>query len=893
MKIHLIGICGTGMGSLAGLLKAAGHDVRGSDEHVYPPMSTQLEEQKIPCFEGFGAANLDWGPDAVVVGNVCRKDHVEVLAAQERGIPLESFPSLFSKLFLSDEGNPRRSVVVAGTHGKTTTSSLLAHVLADAGRDPSFLIGGVPLNFRRSGASARAPSSSSRATNTTPPSSTRGRSSCTTGPQVVLLTSVEFDHADIFRDEEAVRAAFRKFVALIPEDGLLVACAASPGAMEVARGARSQVVTYGRPGSGADWTFEVVARAPGGRTTLDVARRGERVVSVETNLPGIYNLENLVGMIAVAAALGVELPAIAQAVRGFLGVRRRQEVRGVARGVTVVDDFAHHPTAIRETVLALKGRFGPGKLIAAFEPRSATSRRNVFQTEFADALSVADEVVLAPLYAAEKVPEGERLDVERLAADLRREDVPARLIPTVDATVEHLATRASPGDTVLVMTSGDYGGLHDKLLRQLGDPVMPARLEHKVRIGNLLDRVGIAHPVLEQFWPSYLVIPGDDDAAALVGCVAIELVGRRRAAAHAGGRARAARRGARVRAGRGGDGARAHRRACGTCTWSPTARRATSARSSASRRSIARTSSRRSRRPPSTRWRVRRTRPGCARSCEAWERDPLEQAREVAVGIAREAGRILLAGWGTRPTVGFKGEDINLVTEYDKRSEALIVERLAAAFPRGSHRRARRGRPTATRAARCASGTSIRSTARPTSRTACRCFRCRSGCAINRRPVLGVVEAPALGWTFAGTITGGGSTFNGKPIVPVAGRSTGGRAAGHRLPVPAQPGAEQPGRVRGADGGGAGDAPARFGGAGSLLRRVRVARTATGSARCTPGIWSAGAAIVTGAGGRVTDLDGGAFDGETGRILASNGHIHDQMRRILQDVARDGNTPWP
>ena len=242
-------------------------------------------------------------------------------------------------------------------------------------------------------------------------------------------------------------------------------------------------------------------------------------------MPGLYNFENLVGITALCTRLGLDMPSIAKGVHRFLGVRRRQEVRGVARGVTVVDDFAHHPTAIRETVLALKGRYGPGKLIAAFEPRSATSRRNVFQDQFADALSVADEVVLAPLYAAEKVPEGERLDVERLAADLRREDVPARLIPTVDATVEHLATRAAPGDTVLVMTSGDYGGLHDKLLHKLGDPVMPARLEHKVLIGNLLDRVGIAHPVLEQFWPYYLVIPGEDDAAPLVGCVAIEMVG--------------------------------------------------------------------------------------------------------------------------------------------------------------------------------------------------------------------------------------------------------------------------------------------------------------------------------------------------------------------------------
>ncbi|HEY1584866.1 MAG TPA: GNAT family N-acetyltransferase, partial [Polyangia bacterium] len=553
MKIHLIGICGTGMGSLAGLLKAAGHDVRGSDSDVYPPMSTQLAEQKIPVFEGFGPANLAWAPDAVVVGNVCRKDHVEVLAAQERQIPLESFPSLFGKLFLDGvgaaasrvdgaglgpaesvaggSGDPlrvpahKRSLVVAGTHGKTTTSSLLAHVLQDAGRDPSFLIGGVPLNFRQSWRLGAGGEFVVEGDEYDTAFFDKGSKFLHYRPKIALLTSVEFDHADIFRDEEAVHAAFRKFVALIPEDGLLVACAASPGAMEVARVARCQVITYGRPGSGADWTFEVAARALGGRTTLALARRGERVGVVETNLPGIYNHENLIGVVAVASSLGIELPAIARGVRRFLGVRRRQEVRGVARGVTVVDDFAHHPTAIRETVLALKGRFGPGKLIAAFEPRSATSRRNIFQNEFADALSVADEVVLAPLYAPEKVPEGERLDVERVAADLRREDVPARVIPTVEATVAHLAERASPGDTVLVMSSGDYGGLHEKLLMALGDPVMPARIQHKPRIAALLDRIGIAHPVLEQHWADYLIIPGEGQDAALVGCVALELTG--------------------------------------------------------------------------------------------------------------------------------------------------------------------------------------------------------------------------------------------------------------------------------------------------------------------------------------------------------------------------------
>jgi UDP-N-acetylmuramate: L-alanyl-gamma-D-glutamyl-meso-diaminopimelate ligase len=509
------------MGSLAGLLKAAGHDVRGSDEHVYPPMSTQLAEQNIPAFEGFRAENLDWGPERVVVGNAYSKNHVEVLAATERGIPLESFPSLFAELFLGD----KHPVVVAGTHGKTTTASILAHVLTDAGRDPSFLIGGVPLNFRQSWRLGKGAEFVIEGDEYDTAFFDKGSKFLHYRPRTAILTSVEFDHADIFADEEAVKTAFRKFVALIPEDGLLLACAASPGALEVARAARCQVMTYGRPGSGADWTFEVAARGFGGRATLDVGRRGERLGTVETNLPGIYNKENLIGVVAVAASLGVELPAIARASRRFLGVRRRQEVRGIARGVTVIDDFAHHPTAIRETLLALKGRFGPGKLIAAFEPRSATSRRNVFQADFADALSVADEVVLAPLYAPEKVPEAERLDVERLAADLRREDIPARLIPTVEATVTHVAERAAPGDTVVIMSSGEYGGLHEKLLLRLGDPVMPARLPHKAKIANLLDRVGILHPVLDQFWPNYLVIPGEDADAPLVGCVALETVG--------------------------------------------------------------------------------------------------------------------------------------------------------------------------------------------------------------------------------------------------------------------------------------------------------------------------------------------------------------------------------
>jgi UDP-N-acetylmuramate: L-alanyl-gamma-D-glutamyl-meso-diaminopimelate ligase len=519
MKIHLIGIAGTGMGSLAGLLRAAGHDVRGSDEHLYPPMSTQLAEQKIPVMEGFGAANLDWGPERVVVGNVCRKDHVEVLAAQERGIVLTSFPAVLDELFLTT----RRSLVVAGTHGKTTTSSLLAHVLTENGRDPSFLIGGVPVNFRQSWRLGAGPDFVVEGDEYDTAFFDKKSKFLHYRPRLALLTSVEFDHADIFADEDAVKAAFREFVALIPEDGDLVVCAASPGALDVARSARCRVTTYGRPGSGAEWSFEVGGIKPGGRTLLRLAHNARAVGTLETGMPGVYNFENVAGVAAVAIQLGIEPAGLARGVHRFLGVRRRQELRGVAAGVSVVDDFAHHPTAIRETLLALRGRHGPGKLIAAFEPRSATSRRNIFQSDFAQTLAIADEVVLAPLYAPEKVPAAERLDVERLAADLRSHETPARVIATVEETVAHIAGRAAPGDTVVIMSSGDYGGLHDKLLARLGDPVRPARADDKPLISQLLQRVGIPHPLLPHFWPHYLVIPAAD-GTAVIGCVALERV---------------------------------------------------------------------------------------------------------------------------------------------------------------------------------------------------------------------------------------------------------------------------------------------------------------------------------------------------------------------------------
>ena len=520
MKLHLIGIAGTGMGSLAGLLRAAGHDVRGSDEHVYPPMSTQLDELGIPVMVGFSAENLAWEPDRVVVGNVCRRDHVEVLAAQARGIPLTSFPALLSELFLADSN----SIVVAGTHGKTTTSSLMSFVLSEAGRDPSFLVGGVPINFWRSWRLGHGLDFVVEGDEYDTAFFDKKSKFLHYRPKLVILTSVEFDHADIFADEAAVKRAFREFVELIPTDGNLVVCAASPGALDVSKSAHCKVTTYGRPGSDAQWTFEVTGRKIGGRSILRLAFEGKGMLTLDTGMAGIFNMENLAGVIAASHCLGIEMPKLARACRNFLGVKRRQEVCGIAYGVTVVDDFAHHPTAIRETLGALKGRHGPGKLIVAFEPRSATSRRSVFQSDFAQALAAADEVVLAPLYAPEKVPEGQRLDVEKLAADLRSQEVPACLVAGAEATAEHLVRRSAPGDTVVIMSSGDYGGLHDLLLAKLGDPVRPARPGDKPLIGQLLDRAGITHAALDKVWSEFLVMP-TPKGQEIAACVAVEHVG--------------------------------------------------------------------------------------------------------------------------------------------------------------------------------------------------------------------------------------------------------------------------------------------------------------------------------------------------------------------------------
>jgi UDP-N-acetylmuramate: L-alanyl-gamma-D-glutamyl-meso-diaminopimelate ligase len=459
--VHLIGICGTGMGSLAGLLRDAGYDVRGSDDAVYPPMSTMLRQRGIPILEGYDAAHLDDRPDLVVVGNVATAKNPEAVAAKERGIPFLSMAQAIGELFL--EG--RHSIVVAGTHGKTTTAALMAWLLTSAGRCPSFLVGGVLRNFDRSYGLGEGEEFVVEGDEYETAYFDKGPKFLHYRPKTAILTSVEYDHAEMFPSLEAVKSAFRRFVALVPKDGALVACADDPNVLEVASGTGAPVVTYGL-GPGCAWQGRVLRSGPEGME-IEVLSRGKAFGRFTAPVSGLQNARNILAVVAVAAARGVSAGEIGEGLRSFAGVRRRQEVRGVVGGVTVIDDFAHHPTAVRLTLDGLRQRYLGQRLWAVFEPRTNTSRRSVFQDEYARSFDAADRVVIAAVDHPERAPDGQRFSAERLVADLGAAGRPALYVPAVADIVAMVSAEAKAGDVVVVMSNGAFGGIHQKLLESL------------------------------------------------------------------------------------------------------------------------------------------------------------------------------------------------------------------------------------------------------------------------------------------------------------------------------------------------------------------------------------------------------------------------------------------
>ncbi|HKB08374.1 MAG TPA: UDP-N-acetylmuramate:L-alanyl-gamma-D-glutamyl-meso-diaminopimelate ligase [Candidatus Polarisedimenticolia bacterium] len=460
-RIHLIGVCGTGMGSLAGLLADAGAEVRGSDEAVYPPMSTMLRDKGIRVLEGYKAEHLDDRPDLVVVGNIATKANPEAVAATERGIPYLSMPQAIGRLFL--EG--RHSIVVTGTHGKTTTAGLMAWLLTSAGRDPSFLVGGVLKNFGRSYGLGKGEDFVIEGDEYETAYFDKGPKFLHYRPQSGILTSVEYDHAEMYPDLPSVKDAFRRFVALVPPTGLLVYCADDPNVREVVQGAKARLLPYGC-GRGEGFRGHVREAGADGME-FEVSRDGVLFGVFRSPLTGLHNLRNMLAVIAVAHGRGVGAAAIGEGLRTFAGMKRRQDVRGVAAGVTVVDDFAHHPTAVRATLAATRDRYPGRRIWGVFEPRTNTTRRSVFQEEYARSFDDAERIVIAAVDHPERAPEGGRFSVERLVEDLRSRGKEAQYVPAVDDIVALLARDARRDDVVLVMSNGAFGGLHDKLLAAL------------------------------------------------------------------------------------------------------------------------------------------------------------------------------------------------------------------------------------------------------------------------------------------------------------------------------------------------------------------------------------------------------------------------------------------
>jgi UDP-N-acetylmuramate: L-alanyl-gamma-D-glutamyl-meso-diaminopimelate ligase len=463
-NVHLIAACGVGMASLAGMLKERGFRVTGSDADVYPPMSTQLETLGIPLFSPYSAANIPADADLVVVGNAVTRDNPESVEAARRGLRTLSMPQAVAELFLRG----RESIVVAGTHGKTTTTSLMAWSLFALGADPSFLVGGIPANFPVSYRLGAGRHFVIEGDEYDTAYFDKGPKFLHYAPKIAILTSIEFDHADIYRDLGHVKESFRRFVGILPEDGLLVACADYPDVVEAASRARCAVRFYrtsalpAGAAAGDPWVVRPDA-ADGGELCPFRLERGAETHELGQRLPGRHNAANAAAVAIVLFHLGFPAARVAEAFAGFLGVRRRQEVVGEFGGVLLVDDFAHHPTAVRETIGAMRSRY-PGRPVrAVFEPRSNTSRRRVFQREFAEALSGADSAVVAGVFGADRLPPEERLSPEELVAAVRGNGRDALYIEDVDRIVAHLEATARPGDLVLLMSNGGFGGIREKL----------------------------------------------------------------------------------------------------------------------------------------------------------------------------------------------------------------------------------------------------------------------------------------------------------------------------------------------------------------------------------------------------------------------------------------------
>jgi UDP-N-acetylmuramate: L-alanyl-gamma-D-glutamyl-meso-diaminopimelate ligase len=466
--IHLIGICGTAMASLAGMLKQRGFRVTGSDAAAYPPMSDFLAELGIPVAQPFAERNLDPRPDLVVVGNAISRGNLELEQLLDQRIPFCSMPQLLQEEFLRG----KEVLVVAGTHGKTTTTSMLAWIFHTAGMQPSFLIGGIAENFGSSFHLGQGKHFILEGDEYDTAFFDKGPKFLHYFPDAVILTSVEFDHADIYKDLDAVETAFKRLVNLIPRRGRIIAfdgvTGEAAGSASLERCLSKAFCPVERYGAGArsDWQITNL-KVEAERTSWSVRHEGQAWADLEFPLAGEYNVWNATAAAALAADYGISKEEIAAAFKTFKSVKRRLEVKARVNGITIIDDFAHHPTAIAGTLRALRARYKGARLWAILEPRSNTLRRRVLQGDLARSLALADEVVVAGVFRSDAVPENERLELPELAVDIQRHGSRARLIGDADEIVLTIAPEMRGGDVVAILSNGGFGGIYEKLPARL------------------------------------------------------------------------------------------------------------------------------------------------------------------------------------------------------------------------------------------------------------------------------------------------------------------------------------------------------------------------------------------------------------------------------------------
>lgn len=459
--VHLMGICGTAMASLAGLLKDRGYKVTGSDSNPYPPMSTQIENLGIKILKGYKAENLHPHPDFVIVGNVISANNEEAQELAKLGIPYTSLPKALGELIIQD----RQSIVISGTHGKTTTASMMAWVAEQCGKKPGFLIGGIPKNFSLSFRNPEGDFFIIEGDEYDTAFFDKVPKFIHYKPRHVVLTSIEFDHADIYKDLDHVKSAFSQLIRLIPVDGSFIYWAQDPHIEGLKKDCKAGTqISYGL--GPADVQAQVIEIKENG-TRFSVKFRQENLGEFQIPMTGDYNVLNATSVIAMAITLGWDLAKVKKALLDFEGVKRRQEILGEPGGVLVIEDFAHHPTAVRETIKGVQSKYKGRKLFAVFEPRSATSRRKIFQKDYVEAFMTADEVFIARAFDQSKINEIDRFSSDELVQDLKARHKAAECQDKAEQIVDALRARAKKGDLVLIMSNGGFDGIYGKLLKAL------------------------------------------------------------------------------------------------------------------------------------------------------------------------------------------------------------------------------------------------------------------------------------------------------------------------------------------------------------------------------------------------------------------------------------------